>query len=90
MEDRDDKNLREVSENEAEYEADFREVEIGRLSEAEYELANLQHQTFLEKERIERERLDREFEDELNQLLKTLKSEDDDTAKGDPPGWPGL
>jgi hypothetical protein len=54
------------------FEADFNEIEIGRLTEAEYELANLRHEMFLEKERAEREMLDREFEAELEQLLKTI------------------
>jgi hypothetical protein len=55
------------------FEAEFDEIEIGRLTEAEYELANLRHEMFLEKERAEQEMLDREFEEELEQLLKTIR-----------------
>lgn len=55
------------------FEAEFSEIEIGRLTEAEYELANLRHEMFLEKERAERERLEREFEEELEQLLETIR-----------------
>jgi hypothetical protein len=55
------------------FEAEFDEIEIGRLTEAEYELANLRHEMFLEKERAERETLDREFEEELEQLLETIR-----------------
>lgn len=55
------------------FEAEFDEIEIGRLTEAEYELANLRHEMFLEKERTGRETLDREFEEELEQLLKTIR-----------------
>lgn len=55
------------------FEAEFNEIEIGRLTEAEYELANLRHEIFLEKERAEREMLNREFEEELEQLLKTIR-----------------
>lgn len=73
-----------------EIEADFSEIEIGRLTEAEYELANLRHELFLERERAERETLDREFEEELDQLLKTIRPGDAETASSDPPDWPGL
>ncbi len=72
------------------YEADFDEIEIGRLTEAEYELANLRHEIFLKKERAELEMLDRGFEEELEQLLKTIRADDGQAVASDPPGWPGL
>ena len=76
----------EALDQQADFEADFSEIEIGRLTQAEYEFANLQHELFLEKERAERETLDREFEEELGQLMKTIRTEDVKTAKSDPPG----
>lgn len=72
------------------FKTDFNDIEIGRLTQAEYEFANLQHELFLEKERAERETLDREFEEELGQLLKTIRAVDTDTNTIDPSGWPGL
>ena len=74
----------------ADFETDFGEIEIGRLTQAEYEFANLQHELFLEKECAERETLDREFEEELGLLLKTISAVDAETPSIDPPGWPGL
>jgi len=83
-------NGQQMIEQDSEFEPDFTDVEIGRLIDAEYEMANLRHEIFLEEERAERETLDREFEEELEQLLKTIKVEDSQTAESDPPGWPGL
>lgn len=75
---------------EEDYEADFTEVEIGRLTEAEYELANLRHEQFLERERAERERLDREFEEELESLWKTIGADGKDAPPNGPLGWPAF
>lgn len=75
---------------EDDYEVDFTEAEIGRLTEAEYELANLRHEQFLEQERVERERLDREFEKELEALWKTIGADGKEAPAGDPPGWPNF
>ena len=80
----------EALDQQADFEADFSEIEIGWLTQAEYEFANLRHELFLEKERAELEMLDREFEEELGQLMKIIRTEDVKTAKSDPPGWPGL
>ena len=83
-------DAQEALDQQADFEADFSEIEIGRLTQAEYEFANLQHELFLEKERADQETLDREFEEELGQLLKTISAGDAETATSDPPGWPGL
>jgi hypothetical protein len=83
-------NGQQMVEQDSEFEPDFTEIEIGRLTDAEYEMANLRHEIFLEEERAERETLGREFEEELEQLLKTIKAEDGKTVESDPPGWPGL
>lgn len=72
------------------FEAAFSEIEIGRLTQAEYEFANLRQELFHDKERAERETLEREFEEELGQLLNTIHAGDAETATSDPPGWPGL
>lgn len=73
-------NGRQTAEQESDFEPDFTEVEIGHLTDAEYEMANLRHEKFLEEERAEREALDREFEEELEQLLKTSRTGDGQTA----------
>jgi len=83
-------NGQEMVEQDSEFEPDFTETEVGRLTDAEYEMANLRHEIFLEEERAEQETLDRGFEEELGQLLKTIKAEDGQTVESDPPGWPGL
>jgi hypothetical protein len=70
-----------TAENNAELEHDYTEIEIGQLNDAEYEMANLRHEMFLEKERAERETLDREFEEELDQLFATIKAGDGQTAE---------
>jgi hypothetical protein len=71
---------RQAAEQDSELEPDFTEIEIGRLTDAEYEIANLRHEMFIEKERAEREALDREFQEELEQLLKTIKAGDVQTT----------
>ncbi len=71
-------------------ELEYSEVEIGRLTEAEYELANLEHELFLEQERADQKRLDRDFELELDQLIKTIRTDEDKAPADDPPGWPGF
>lgn len=83
-------DAQEALDQRANFEADFSEVEIGRLTQAEYEFANLRHELFLEKERADREMLDQEFDEELGQLLMTISAGDAKTATSDPPGWPGL
>jgi hypothetical protein len=83
-------DAQETLDQRADFEADFSEIELGRLTQAEYEFANLRHELFLEREHAEREILDREFEEELGQLLKTISAGDAETATSDPPGWPGL
>ncbi|MCI0662968.1 MAG: hypothetical protein L0220_18015 [Acidobacteria bacterium] len=83
-------NGQDMVKQDSEFEPDFTEIEIGRLTDAEYEMANLRHEIFLEEERAGRGTLDRQFEEELEQLLKTIKAEDGQTIESDPPGWPGL
>lgn len=83
-------NEQNVVQADDDYEADFMEIEIGRLTEAEYELANLRHEQFLERERAERERLDCEFEAELESLWKTIGADGKEAPASDPPGWPGF
>jgi hypothetical protein len=75
---------------EEDYEADFTEVEIGRFADAEEDLACLRHEQFLEREHAERERLDREFAEELDELWKTIEADGKDAPTNDPPGWPGF
>lgn len=74
-------NGRLTAEEKAELEPDYTEIEIGQLNDAEYEMANLRHEAFLEKERAEREALDQEFEEELKQLFATIKAGDGQTAE---------
>lgn len=66
---------------------EYTEIEIGRMTEGEYELANRRFQAFLEKEQEERGRLERDFADELDQLFAMLRKNRDD-PNTDPPGWP--
>jgi hypothetical protein len=73
-------NGRQTAEQDPEFEPEFTEIEIGRLTDAEYETANLRHEMFLEKERAEREALDREFEEVLEQLFKTIRAGDGQPA----------
>jgi hypothetical protein len=70
-------------------ELDYDEIEIGPFDEAEYEDANRQFETFLERDREEREMLEREFDEKLEQLLKLIKKNRTDPT-ADPPGWPDL
>ena len=81
MKDQTRTNCRQTPEQDSKLEPDFTEIEIGRLTDAEYEMANLRHEMFLKKERAERETLDREFEQELEQLLKTIRAGDGQTAR---------
>lgn len=69
---------------------EFNEVEIGRLTEAEYETANLRHELFLEREREEMETLEQELDEELSQLFSLTQADGVDHDQPDPPGWPGL
>ena len=73
-------NGRQTAEQESDFEPEFTEVEIGRLTDAEYEMANLRHEMFLEEERAEREALVRKFEEELEQLLETIRAGDGQTT----------
>lgn len=63
--------------------ADYNEIEIGPAADAEYDLANLRLEAFIAGEREQSEILERELDDELNQLILTLRK-----GKQDPPGWP--
>jgi hypothetical protein len=77
-------------ESELDFESDFDEIEIGRLTEAEYEAANLRHELFLVREREELEVLEREFDEELSQLFGMTRADEVGREQPDPPGWPGL
>lgn len=77
-------------EGESDFEPDFNEIEIGRLTEAEYEAANLRHELFLVREHEEMEILERKFEQELSQLFSMTRADEVDRNQPDPPGWPGL
>jgi hypothetical protein len=70
-------------------ESDYDEIEIGPFDEVEYEDANRQFEAFLERENGERELLEREFDEKLEQLLKLIRKNKTD-PDGDPPGWPDL
>lgn len=69
---------------------EFDEIEIGRLSETEYEADNLRHELFLACEREEIEVLEREFEEELSQLFSLSHLDEVVRKQPDPPGWLGL
>jgi hypothetical protein len=81
---------RKVIESDSDFEPEFDEIEIGRLTEAEYEAANLRHELFLVREREETEILEHEFEHELSQLFSLTKTDEVGREQPDPPGWPGL
>lgn len=66
---------------------DYTEIEIGRMTDGGYELANQRFQAFLEQEKEEHGRLEREFADELEQLFAMLRKNRAD-PNADPPGWP--
>lgn len=90
MDDQTRSNNRQLLESEFDFEPDFDEIEIGRLTEAEYEAANLRHELFLVREREEMETLEREFDEELSQLFSMTRADDVGRNQPDPPGWPGL
>lgn len=69
---------------------EFDEIEIGRLSEVEYEAANLCHELFLACEREEIEVLEREFEEELSQLFSLSHLDEVGRKQPDPSGRPEL
>ncbi len=81
---------RKVIEGPSGFEPEFDEIEIGRLTESEYEAANLRHELFLVREREEAEILEREFEQELSQLFSLTRADEVGREQPDPPGWPGL
>ncbi len=76
------------TENEEVFDAGgYSEIEIGRMTDLEYALAKQRVEAFLHQEREEQKTFDREFTQELEQLLATLgKNKMDSDA--DPPGWP--
>ncbi len=90
MDDQTRSDNRQLLENEFDFEPDFDEIEIGRLTEAEYEAANLRHELFLVREHEELEVLEREFDEELSQLFSLTKADEVGRNQPDPPGWPGL
>lgn len=90
MDDQTRSDNRKVIESSSGFEPEFDEIEIGRLTEAEYEAANLRHELFLAREREETEILEREFEQELSQLFSLTKADEVGREQPDPPGWPGL
>jgi hypothetical protein len=75
-------------ENEEQFDDDdYSEAEIGRFTDSEYELENLRYKAFLDEEREEQESFEREFAEELDQLLATIRDKRTD-SDADPPGWP--
>lgn len=90
MDDQTRSDNRQLLESEFDFEPDFDEIEIGRLTEAEYEAANLRHELFLAREREEIEVLEREFDEELRQLFSLTRADEVGREQPDPPGWPGL
>ncbi len=90
MDDQTRSDNQQLLENQFDFEPDFDEIEIGRLTEAEYEAANLRHELFLVRELEEMEVLEREFDEELSQLFSMTKADDVGRNQPDPPGWPGL
>ena len=90
MDDQTRSDNRKVIESPSDFEPEFDEIEIGRLTEAEYEAANLRHELFLVREREEAEILEREFEQELSQLFSLTRADEVGREQPDPPGWPGL
>jgi hypothetical protein len=90
MDDQTRSDNRQLFEDESTFEPDFDEIEIGRLTEAEYEAANLRHELFLAREREEMEVLEREFDEELRQLFSLTRADEVGREQPDPPGWPGL
>ncbi|MGE0133458.1 MAG: hypothetical protein AB7U82_35730 [Blastocatellales bacterium] len=89
MDDQTRSDNQQLLENEFDFEPDFDEIEIGRLTEAEYEAANLRHELFLVRELEEMEVLEREFDEELSQLFSMTRADDVGRNQPDPPGWPG-
>lgn len=90
MDDQTRSDNRQLLESEFDFEPGFDEIEIERLTEAEYEAANLRHELFLVREREELEVLEREFDEELSQLFSMTWADDVGRNQPDPPGWPGL
>ncbi len=66
---------------------DYSEIEIGRMTDLEYTLAERRFEAFLHREREEQKTFEREFAQELEQLLATLRKNKTD-SDADPPGWP--
>lgn len=77
-----------------EFAPDYSEDEIGRLTEIEYETANLLHEIAQEREHAEQAELVRSFEEELERLFATIKpgepDADGESVPVNPPGWPAL
>ena len=90
MDDQTRSDSRKILGNESDFEPDFDEIEIGRLTESEYEAATLRHELFLVREREEMEILEREFEQELSQMFSLTRADEVGREQPDPPGWPGL
>jgi hypothetical protein len=90
MDDQTRSDNRKLLESESDFEPDFDEIEIGRLTEEEYEAANLRHELFLVREHEEMDVLEREFEQELSQLFSLIRADEVGREQPDPPGWPGL
>lgn len=69
---------------------EFSEIEIGCLTDDEYELASLRHELMLVREREEMEQLERELDEELSHLFSLTIFDGTDHKQPDPPGWPGV
>ena len=69
---------------------DFSEIEIGRATDEEYELALLHHEQARAREREAMVTLERELEEELLRLFRLSSGAEVEFEQPDPPGWPGL
>jgi len=66
---------------------DYSEIEIGRMTDLDYALAQKRFEAFLRQEREGQKKLEFEFAQELDELLATLRRNRVD-PNTDPPGWP--
>lgn len=74
----------------ADFAPEFTEIEIGRATDEEYELALLHHEQARAREQEEMDALERELEEELLRLFRLSGTTEVEFEQPDPPGWPGL
>lgn len=80
--------------DEEDYGGGFNDDELPPLFEEELRESTLQAEIFLEQERVEREALAEQFEEELDALFAVIKpgekEQREEVAEEYPPGWPDL